>query len=161
GRNDIRIRIDSLSMADPAMHQYMVRGQIAGSDLERAGIYVDGKLAQDIPINRSPGMHASDFGQSFTALGSEATIRVYRSRRNFTVSSIDLASASTGNELTGPAVIDSTLGGAYGGGLNPGQLAVQITNLQAAAPSLYVVSGIISGRNVASAGIYQNGVMTS
>jgi hypothetical protein len=159
GNNDIQIQIDGVTMVDPGMREYMVKGQIAGSNLKRAGIYVDGKLAQSLPINRSSGFHASNFAQSFTAVGSEATIRVYRSRHNYSETSINLASTSTAAGSMPPITINSGIGG-YAGALNPGQLAVQITSVQAAAPSLYVVSGYVSGINIASAGIYQNGALT-
>jgi hypothetical protein len=165
GQSDIRIRIDSVSVVDAGMHEYMVRGQIAGSHLKRAAIYVDGRLAQRIPLNSGQGLRTSNFAQSFTDVGSEATIRVYRTRRDFSESSIDLAAASTGpgagtgTASTAPMVINSPLGGSLATGVNPNGLAVQITSVQPAAPSLYVVSGNISGRNIASAGIYQNGVL--
>ncbi|HEY2106234.1 MAG TPA: hypothetical protein VGH29_10650, partial [Candidatus Binataceae bacterium] len=157
--NDVRIRIDSVTAVDPGMHDYMVRGQITGSDLEKAGIYVDGRLAQEIGLNSGAGLRISDFAQSFSAVGSEATIRVYRTRRDYSETSINLATAETSSPSTSPLVINSAIGGALGGGPNAGQLAVQITSVQAATPSLYVVSGIISGHNIASAGIYQNGVL--
>jgi hypothetical protein len=159
GPNDVRIRIDDVTAVDPGMRQYMVRGQIAGSDLERAGIYVDGRLAQEIALNSGAGLCASDFAQSFTAVGSEATIRVYRTRRDYSETSINLTTANTSAPSTGPLVINSAIGGAFGGDLNSDQLAVQITSVQAATPSLYVVSGNISGHNIASAGIYQNGAL--
>ena len=160
GPNDVHITISSLTMADPGMRSYMIRGQISGTDLERAGIYVDGRLAHEIALNNGTGFQTSDFAQSFNAVGSEATIRVYRARRDYSETSINLATAgTTAPPSTGPVVINSALGGAFGGGLNSDQLAVQITSVQAAAPSLYVVSGIITGRNLASAGIYQNGVL--
>jgi hypothetical protein len=159
GPNDVRIRIDSVTAVDPGMYDYVIRGQITGSDLEKAGIYVDGRLAQEIALNSGAGLRTSDFAQSFSAVGSEATIRVYRTRRDYSETSINLGTASTAAPSTSPLVINSTIGGAFGGGLNPGQLAIQITSVQAATPSLYVVSGIISGHNIASAGIYQNGVL--
>lgn len=160
GPNDVRIRIDSVTAVDPGMRDYVVRGQITGTDLERAGIYVDGRLAQEIGLNSGDGLRTSDFAQSFTAVGSEATIRVYRTRRDYSETSINLATANTSAPSTSPLVINSTIGGAFGGGLNPGPLSIQITSVQAATPSLYVVSGIISGHNIASAGIYQNGVLS-
>src|SRR5215472_11818604 len=162
GSDDVRIRIDDISALAPGTGKYMVRGQIVGSGLKRAGIYVDGRLAHSIPLNSGPGLHASNFAQSFIAAGTEATIRVYRTRHDYTESSLNLATATTANSAaTSPLVINSTIGGsgAFGGGLNPGQLAVQITSVQPAAPSLYVVSGIITGSHIASAGIYQNGVL--
>ena len=160
GPNDVHIRIDSVTAVDPGMRDYMIRGQISGTDLERAGIYVDGRLAQEIALNSGSGLRTSDFAQSFSAAGSETTIRVYRTRRDYSETSINLATASTSAPTTSPLVINSAIGGVFGGGLNPGQLSIQITSVQAATPSVYVVSGIISGHNIASAGIYQNGVLS-
>ena len=109
-------------------------------------------------------LRTSDFAQSFTAVGSQATIRVYRTRRDYTETSINLGTAdgqhlrpfdqSTGNRSQQPAAYPTAAISI------PTQLSIQITSVQAATPSLYVVSGIISGHNIASAGIYQNGVLS-
>jgi hypothetical protein len=163
GPGDIRIRIDELGAVDAGMRQYRVRGQIVGSNLERAGIYVDGRLAQEIPLNRGAGLVASNFSQTFDAVGSQATIRVYRARRDFTETSIDLGTANSDTALAsplgGPIVINPSTANSYGAAVNPDQLAVQITSVQPATPSVYIVNGLISGRNIASAGLYQNGVL--
>jgi hypothetical protein len=168
GASDVRIRIDDLSAVGAGMRQYRVRGQIVGSELLRAGIYVDGRLEREIPLNGGAGLVATNFAQTFDAAGSQAAIRVYRGRGDFTESSIDLGTADAGGADSNIA-LGSVLGGSiasnpaasnpYGTGLNPDRLAVQITSVQAAAPSLYLVSGMISGRNLASAGLYQNGVL--
>jgi hypothetical protein len=168
GASDVRIRIDDLSAAGAGIRQYRVRGQIVGSDLERAGIYVDGRLAQEIALSGGAGLVASNFDQSFDAMGSQASIRVYRARGDYTESSLDLGTAEAATAASSVA-LGSALGGSigvnpaasnpYGAGLNPDQLAVQITSVQPAAPSLYIVNGLISGRNLASAGLYQNGVL--
>jgi len=168
GPNDISIRIDALNRVDPGLRQYQISGQIAGSNLQRAGIYVDRRLSQQIPLNAGSGFHISTFAQNFDAVGSEVTIRVYRSRHDYTESSIDLATAGSGTAMTaaplgavplgaGPMVINPLTANTYGAEADPNQLAVQITSVQPAASTLYVVNGIISGRNIASAGIYQNG----
>ncbi len=167
GPSDIRIRIDDLSAVGTGMREYQVRGQIVGSDLERAGIYVDGRLAQEIPLSGGAGLVASNFAQTFDAMGSQATIRVYRSRGDYTEASIELGTADLGSDsnvalgspLGGSIVINPPASNPYGADLNPDQLAVQITSVQPAAPSLYIVNGLISGRNLASAGLYQNGVL--
>ncbi len=167
GASDVRIRIDDLSAVDAGMREYRVRGQIVGSGLERAGIYVNGRLAQEIPLSGGAGLVASNFAQTFPAVGSQATIRVYRSRGDYTEASIDLGTADLGSDsnvalgtsLGGSIVMNPAASNSYGADLNPNQLAVQITSVQPAAPSLYVVNGLISGRNLASAGLYQNGVL--
>ncbi len=170
GPNDISIRIDALNRVDPGLRECQIRGQIAGSNLQRAGIYVDRRLSQKIPLNAGSGFHISNFAQSFDAVGSEVTIRVYRSRHDYTESSIDLALAGSGTAMAaappgavplgaGPMAINPMTANSFGTETetDPNQLAVQITSVQPAASTLYVVSGIISGRNIASAGIYQNG----
>ncbi len=168
GASDVRIRIDDLSAVDAGMRKpTVIRGQIVGSDLERAGIYVNGRLAQEIALSGGAGLVASNFAQTFDAVGSQATIRVYRSRGDYTESSIDLGTADFGSDsdvaigtpLGGSIVMNPAASNPYGADLNPDQLAVQITSVQAAAPSLYIVNGLISGRNLASAGLYQNGVL--
>jgi hypothetical protein len=165
GPSDLQIQIQNLSVVDPGMHEYLVRGQISGSHLKRAGIYVGGRLAQSIPLNHGTGSHVTNFAQSFTDVGSEATIRVYRTRHDYSESSINLATAGTGNPVASnststsitPMIVGAPIGGAFGA--NPNGLAVQITSVQPMASSLYVVTGNISGRNLASAGIYQNGML--
>jgi len=167
GASDVRIRIDDLSAVDAGRREYQVRGQIVGSGLERAGIYVNGRLAQEIPLSGGAGLVASNFAQTFAAVGLQATIRVYRSRGDYTEASIALGTADLGSDsnvalgsaLGGSIVINPAASNPYGADLNPNQLAVQITSVQPAAPSLYVVNGLISGRNLAAAGLYQNGVL--
>jgi hypothetical protein len=167
GPNDVRIQIDSVSQVDAGMRSYLVRGQIVGRNLKKAGIYIDGRLVQKIPLNRGVGLRTSNFAQSFSAVGSEATIRVYRAKDDYTESSIELGSGPAIGSVntTGPVALGSPLTGSPligslgGGGLNPGPIAVQITSVQAAAPNLYVVSGYVSGRHIASAGLYQNGML--
>ena len=70
---------------------YQVIGQIAGTNVHRAGIYIDGRLVQPIAI--SPGSDTS-FNVSFTMFGKEATIRAYGAGNNFVESSIDLSVAN-------------------------------------------------------------------
>ncbi len=174
GPHDISIQIATLSMVDPGLREYQIRGQISGSNLKRAGIYIDGRLTQEIPLNAGSGFHTSTFAQSFDAVGSEATIRVYRSRHDYTESSIDLATAGVGTAMAGipmgaagpmainpmtanPMISNSMTANTFGAESNPDQIAVQITSVQPASSTLYVVTGMISGRNIASAGLYQNG----
>jgi len=180
GPSDISIQIAALSMVDPGLREYRIAGQISGSNLKRAGIYIDDRLVQEIPLNAGSGFHTSTFAQSFDAIGSEAAIRVYRSRHDYTESSIDLATAGVGTAMAGvppgavainpatvnPMTANPTISNmisnpmtanAYDAESNPDQLAVQISSVQPASSTLYVVTGMISGRNIASAGLYQNG----
>jgi hypothetical protein len=70
---------------------YQVLGQISGSGVQRAGVYVDGRLAKGIPV--TPGQYTS-FDVSFTMLGKEAAIRVFDRHNNYVESSIDVTSAN-------------------------------------------------------------------
>jgi hypothetical protein len=70
---------------------YQVIGQIAGNNVHRAGIYIDGRLVK--PIAVSPGSDTS-FNVSFTMFGKEASIRAYGAGSNYVESSIDLSVAN-------------------------------------------------------------------
>src|SRR5579872_940381 len=77
------------SIAEP--NNYQVTGQIAGSNVKRAGIYIDGRLVKPIPV--SPGADTS-FNVSFTMFGNAVSIRAYGDDDNFVESSIDLTTAN-------------------------------------------------------------------
>lgn len=77
------------SIAEPG--SYQIIGQIAGNNVKRAGIYIDGRLVKPIPI--TPGSDTS-FNVSFTMFGSAASIRAYGAGNNFVESSIDLSTAN-------------------------------------------------------------------
>lgn len=64
---------------------YQVVGQITGSGIYRAGIYVDGKLVKPIPLTAA----YTSFDVAFTKLGKRASIRVYDRHNNFVESQID------------------------------------------------------------------------
>jgi len=77
------------SIAEP--NNYQVIGQIAGSGVRRAGIYIDGRLVKPIPV--MPGADTS-FNVPFTMFGGAASIRAYGSGSNFVETSIDLTTAN-------------------------------------------------------------------
>ena len=77
------------SIAEPG--SYQIIGQIAGNNVKRAGIYIDGRLVKPIPV--TPGSDTS-FNISITMFGSEASIRAYGAGSNFVESSIDLSTAN-------------------------------------------------------------------
>ena len=93
-----------------ATNSYQVIGQIAGANVHRAGIYIDGRLVQ--PIAVSAGSDTS-FNVSFTMFGKEATIRAYGVGSNFVESSIDLNVANGTVYGSNPPV------GVYGYPVNP------------------------------------------
>lgn len=87
------------SIAEP--NSYQVTGQIAGSNVKRAGIYIDGRLVKPIPV--SPDADTS-FNVSFTMFGSAASIRAYGNGSNFVESSIDLTTANATVYGSNPSV---------------------------------------------------------
>lgn len=87
---DVQINILGV-LATSQPNTYQVVGQIAGSGIRRAGIYVDGRLVKPIPI--TPGQYTS-FDVAFTMLGKEASIRVFDRHNNFVASPFDVSSAS-------------------------------------------------------------------
>lgn len=84
---DVQINILGVQQSMSATNGYQVIGQIAGANVHRAGIYIDGRLVQ--PIAVSAGSDTS-FNVSFTMFGKEATIRAYGVGNNYVESSIDL-----------------------------------------------------------------------
>lgn len=141
---DLRIEISNLTPIDPANRQFEVSGQISGSRIERAGIYVDGKLARQIALSGGPGYATETFDETFEMSGAAATIRVYGAGARYIESSIPLGA----RVMQGPRY-----------GANPNRLSIQIGAVRPLSPQVYSVSGIISGSNLASAGLYQNGVL--
>jgi hypothetical protein len=140
---DVQIRISSVQAADPMRHEFQIAGQIAGSGIERAAIFVDGRESTEIPVTRGEGFTTTSFSQSFEMDGRQATIRVFGPEDRYIESSIRLEGAP-GLGAAIPA--------------NSNQLAVQINSLQPANGMIYAVAGTISGRNLASAALFQNGM---
>ncbi|SRR5579875_110979 len=89
----VQINLLSVNQVSAIPRRYEVTGQIVGSGVRRAGVYVDGRLAQTIPISRGSG--AISFDTTFQMLGSEATIRAYGVGGNFVETSVDLGSAGS------------------------------------------------------------------
>jgi len=106
---DVQINILGVMESSSQPGAYQIVGQISGSGIHRAGIYVDGRQVKQIPI--TPGPYSS-FDVSFPMLGRVATIRVYGAGSNFVESAVDLASAGT---IYGPPVT----GGPYAYRVNP------------------------------------------
>lgn len=141
---DLHIEISNLTLTDPASREFEVSGQISGSGIEEAGIYVDGRLARPITLGGGPGYSTETFDETFAMTGRTATIRVYGARSQYIESSIPVSAQ----------VMQGLLYRA-----NPNQLSIQIDAVRQSSPLVYNVSGLISGRNLASAGLYQNGVL--
>jgi hypothetical protein len=107
---DVQINILGVQQSTSEPGSYQVIGQIAGNNVHRAGIYVDGRLVKPIPV--TPGGDSS-FNVPFMMLGKEASIRAYGAGSNFVESSIDLSTASGAIYGSNPPV------GVYGYPVNP------------------------------------------
>ena len=88
---DVQINILGVQQSISEPGSYRVIGQIAGNNVHRAGIYIDGRLVK--PIAVTPGSDTS-FNVSFTMFGKEASIRAYGVGSNYVESSIDLSTAN-------------------------------------------------------------------
>jgi hypothetical protein len=139
----VQINILGVTQTQTLPPTYEVIGQISGRGIARAGIYLDGRLVKKIPVEHG-GSYIS-FDQRFIMNGGEATIRAYGVGSQFVESSIDV---SSGPGSIGPGVPMASAG-----------LSIQITAVRQITPNLYAVAGVISGRNIASAGLYQNGML--
>jgi hypothetical protein len=107
---DVQINILGVQQSISEATSYQVIGQIAGNNVHRAGIYIDGRLVK--PIAVSPGSDTS-FNVSFTMFGKEATIRAYGVGSNYVESSIDLSTANGAVYGSNPPI------GAYAYPVNP------------------------------------------
>jgi len=161
---NVQVSIQQFTIVNPTLREYELRGQIAGSDLARAGIYVDGRLARQVPVNTGPGFHVTNFITNFALRGSQASLRVYTRHGGFQETPLSLNSYASGPYDASP----NPSGGytmPYGGGYAPNPypypppIGIQITGIQPIGPSLMGVSGVITGRNLTGAGIYQNGML--
>jgi hypothetical protein len=88
---DVQINILGVQQSISEADEYQVTGQIAGNNVGRAGIYIDGRLVKPIPV--TPGGNTS-FNVSFTMFGKDASIRAYGAGNNFVEASIDMSTAN-------------------------------------------------------------------
>lgn len=159
GSGHIQVTIDSCQLVDPALRKYRLSGRIGGLDLRQAGVYVDGNLARRIRLKSGPGYHVTRFTTSFEMSGMQASLRVYGQGDNFTETPLALG-PSTAPYAVSPYGINPYGASPYGASPYGGApVSVQITRVQQVAPGVTLVNGVIIGRNVVSAGIYQNGVL--
>jgi hypothetical protein len=115
----VQISLISVNQVNTMPRRYEVVGQISGGGVRRAGVYVDGRLVQSIPISSNAG--AFGFDTTFQMLGGEATIRAYGVGDNFVETSVNLGSAGTPLYGTTPYVVNPYVYGAnpYAYGANP------------------------------------------
>ncbi len=149
---EVHIEVLSISETNSTPPTYEISGQIQGAGITHAGIYVDGRLATQIPVKL--GVTSINFDQSFVMNGDSASIRAYGLGSQFVENSLDLSDQTASEENPAPlapmmiAPPSSTPG-----------IGVEITSLQVLGAKLYAVSGVISGHDLASAGLYQNGAL--
>ena len=149
---NVQIQIISSAQINTMPPTYEVVGQIQGRGITHAGIYVDDRLVKKIPIE--DGANNTSFDQRFLMNGGAASIRAYGIGNQYVESSLDLG-ASTGiamAPMTGAPMMGAPM-------QYPGSAVVQITSVRQVAPSLDVVTGVISGSNITAAGLYQNGML--
>jgi hypothetical protein len=146
---NVQINILGVTQSETSPPTYDVVGQIAGRGITRAGIYVNGRLVKEISIDDDANF--TSFDQRFVMMnGGDATIRAYGAGDQFVENSIDL---SNGMTAFAPMPMAPMVP------MAPQGLAVQITAVRPVTSNLYVVAGTISGKNLASAGLYQNGML--
>ena len=75
--------IISATLDDAETHAYDVIGQINGSRVSHAGIYVDGRLARPIDLDPEDGFAVQPFDETFQMSGRVATVRVYNARDEY------------------------------------------------------------------------------
>src|SRR5579875_1180265 len=143
----VSINISQFALANSALRQYAVAGQIAGADITRAGIYVDHRMVRQIPVLAGAGYHISNFATNFELRGNQASVRVYTRGGRYQETVLNNTGQTYGAN-TYPAEVYNSF---------PPTTRIQITGMQSIGPDLMAVSGIIYGLNVVGAGIYQNG----
>ncbi len=150
---DLEVSIISATLDDAELHSYDVIGQINGSNVSHAGIYVDGKLTRPIDLDQEDAFAVQPFDETFQMSGHHATVRVYNARDEYVERPINLAAAlpdMPASEIPAmPAMVMNP---------NPNQLAVQISSIRQVAANAMVIAGILSGKNLSAAGVYQNGI---
>ncbi len=150
---EVRINVLRVIRVGNLPPTYDLTGQIEGRGITRAGIYLNGR-----PLRRIPVLHGSNhtsFHQRVAVQAGSMTIRAYSVGNQFVEQSVDLFSAEDAAELPddgGGSMVMAMPMRAAGA-------AVQITGIRPLAGGLYLVSGTISGPDVVSAGLYQNGVL--
>jgi hypothetical protein len=132
---------------------YQVVGHIIGHGIIHAGIYLDGRLLEPIPI--VTGASDTTFDREIIAHGGSPTVRAYGVGNRFIEQPLDFINAPNGSELA-----DSRAGGLVPAvPISVPDIKIQITAVQKSAGNSYLVSGFIAGPDIAAAGLYQNGML--
>jgi hypothetical protein len=143
---NVQVNVLAMSQVETSPPTYEAIGQIVGSGITRAGIYVNRRLVKTIAIEESAGF--TSFDETFPMNGGVATVRAYGVGNQFVEKPLEIANDVTALAPTAPVAP-----------MAPPGLAVQITTVRPITSNLYVVAGVVSGRNIASAGLYQNGAL--
>ena len=162
---DVQIDVVAIRQIKVTPPMYEVLGVIQGRDVTRAGIYIDGRLAARIPSSSSAATNNID--QRFVMDGSAASIRAFGVGNHYAEQPIDLSTAIAsaappvftssmmGPPMTGgPSVISGAPANAVAG-----TMSIQIQSVTSLSPTQTVVTGVINGRNVRTAGLYQAGML--
>jgi hypothetical protein len=149
---DVRIEVMSITEIVGTPPTFEVKGRIEGTGVTHAGIYVDGRLVEPLPVSAAAGVN--EFDQNLQLEGGSATIRAYGVGNQFVENALDLSSPSSTAQDVGPGEAIAALPPPSAPGIG-----VEITSVQPTGANLYTVSGVITGRGIESAGLYQNGAL--
>jgi hypothetical protein len=161
---NVQIVISSATQIAVSPRTFELTGQIIGHGVSRAGIYVGGRLVK--PITVEFGEDATVFDVKFVSNGAEARVRAFGIADQFVESSVNLSTAvasadpsmTAGETSMNAGGLPGTMYGNPTVGSDDGIL-VQIASVGPITRNLYVVSGVISGRSLSGAGLYQNGML--
>jgi len=156
---DIQIDVVAVRQIAVTPPMYEVIGVIQGRGVTRAGIYIDGRLAARIPS--SDGATMNNLDERFVMDGREVTVRAFGVGNHYTERPVDL---STAVAMANPPPLNPALIGAPPAAMapamtGPGTLSIQLTGVTQLTPSMILVNGVIAGRNLRAAGLYQNGML--
>ncbi len=157
---DFHIDVIAVNQVQAQPPIYEIIGQIEGRGVNRAGIYINGRLVHRIPVAAAAPLNS--FDQRFTLEGGAPTIRAYAMGDRFIETPVDLGNSLASAEPRPPAVAAAPMtGGAMLGGapVMAAGVAIQISAVGSISPTQSVVSGVITGKRVVSAGLYQNGML--
>jgi hypothetical protein len=162
---DVQIDVVAVRQISVTPPMYEVLGVIQGRDVTRAGIYIDGRLAAKIPSSSSAA--TNNINQRFVMDGRAASIRAFGVGDNYAEQPIDLSTAIA--SAASPVFNSSMMGSPMTGGSSlingapanavAGTMSIQIQSVTNLSPTQTVVTGVINGRNLRTAGLYQSGML--
>ncbi|MGH7813699.1 MAG: hypothetical protein ACREQI_06810 [Candidatus Binataceae bacterium] len=93
---DVRIDVFAAGQSIIEPEELEIVGQIAGTGVERAGVYLDGRLVRPIPVN-SGGVTSFDVTLPMPPIAAATTIRAYGGGKYFVEASVDVDDDSIEN----------------------------------------------------------------